>query len=662
MSRGSRLVYLTLLSVSLLFAWFSIHQLRATPSNSWSRLWLVGIAMLGLAWMITKAPQFLGVIDANSPQNRFARYLSPLIRGIEKQPALYGAVLAGSCAIFFAPYPAWQPWPVLVVWMVGIGMLLADSVSLDRRNVDSGFILRGLAWARAARWELLGVLVLTVVALLLRSVALNAIPHNVHGDEGEMGLVARSVVQGQLRNPFATAFLTHSTLWFFIQALSLRIFGDSISGLRMLSALLGTLAVPALYIFVRPLYGRAVAIMATALLAVYHFHLHYSRIGLNNIADPTMMILTLAAFFYGYDKRSWLGFALAGVFMGLAQYFYFSARLIPIVVLALLGYLLLKDRRQLLELRGQIGLMTVGFILSGGPLFRYYLMHPDTFAGRVMEHGLLQNANFVKLQVNGQSLFAALTNHAYNTFGYFIALDEHSPFYDAGIPLLDHGMDVLFILSLVLLLLNWQKIEYMVLLLWVGGTALFGGFLLWDYPQSPRYLIAAPALCVLMALALAKIGSLLSQVVALPEWLSRGIIAVVVLGLMFWNVYFYFGLYTPRNTYASAQAVTEIANYLRPQAGDRYVYMFTSPYFYLQHGTIKFVGKNPRGTDIVDPITSIAAIPDPPSGLRPLFIFVPDRLSELEIVKQRYPNGQLQEYRIQPGNDRTIMYIYEPRK
>jgi hypothetical protein len=659
MSRVIRLVYLTLLSVSLLFAWFSIHQIRATTSNSWSRLWLVGIAMLVLAWVITKAPQFLMTMDVNSPQNRFAKYLSPLIKN---QPGLYGAVLAGSCAIVLAPYPALQPWPLLLVWMAGIAMLLVGAASHEMKSVANGFATRGLARAREAQWELLGVLVLTILALALRSVALDAIPHNVHGDEGEMGMVARSVLQGQLRDPFATAFLTHSTLWFFIQALSLRIFGDSISGLRMLSALLGTLAVPALYIFARPLYGRTVAIIATALLAVYHFHLHYSRIGLNNIADPAMMILTLAAFFYGYNKHSRLGFALAGVFMGLAQYFYFSARLIPIVVLALLGYLLLKDRRQLLERRGQIGLMVVGFILSAGPLFRYYLTHPDTFAGRVMEHGLFQNGNFANLQVNGQSLFVALLNHAYDTFGYFIALDEHSPFYDAGIPLLDHGMDVLFILSLVLLLLNWQKIEYMVLLLCVGGTALFGGFLLWDYPQSTRYVIAAPALCVLMALALAKIGSLLSQIAALPRWLSNGIIAVVVLGLMFWNVYFYFGLYTPRNTYASAQAVTEIANYLRPQAGDRYVYMFTSPYFYLKHGTIRFVGKDPEGTDIVDPITSITAIPDPPSGLRPLFIFVPDRLSELEIVKQRYPDGQLQEYRIQPGNDRTILYIYEPRK
>jgi hypothetical protein len=222
-------------------------------------------------------------------------------------------------------------------------------------------------------------------------------------------------------------------------------------------------------------------------------------------------------------------------------------------------------------------------------------------------------------------------------------------------------MDLLFILGLVLVLLNWNKIEFIALLLWVGGTALFGGFLLWDYPQSPRYIIAAPAVCLLMSLALVQIGSLLSQIVRMPQWLSTSAIAVTVLAIMVWNVYFYFSPYTQRNSYAGTQAVTEIAHYLHPQADDRYVYTFTSPYFYLKHGTIKFVGKDPEGIDIVDPLTSITALPDPPVGLIPLFIFVPDRLSELEIVKQRYPDGQLREYGIQPSNDQMTVYIYEPR-
>jgi hypothetical protein len=137
-------------------------------------------------------------------------------------------------------------------------------------------------------------------------------------------------------------------------------------------------------------------------------------------------------------------------------------------------------------------------------------------------------------------------------------------------------------------------------------------------------------------------------------------ITVAVLGIMAWNIYFYFDIYTPRNNYAQTYAVTEIADYLQPQAGQRYVYMFTHPYFYLHHGTIEFVGEQPDSMDVNDHLTSGTDLPDPPTGLRPPFIFIPQRLDELVFVKQRYPNGQLQEYRIQPSGDRTIMYIYEP--
>jgi hypothetical protein len=163
-----------------------------------------------------------------------------------------------------------------------------------------------------------------------------------------------------------------------------------------------------------------------------------------------------------------------------------------------------------------------------------------------------------------------------------------------------------------------------------------------------------------MSLALVQLGSLLSQTVGLPRSLSVGAITVAVLAIMTWNVYFYFGRYTQRNSYGGTHAVTEIAYYLRPQAGERYVYMFTHPYFYLNHGTIRFGGRNPAGIDINDPLASIAALPPPAPGLRPLFIFVPERIHELEVVRQQYPDGQLKEYRIQPSNDRTIMYIYEP--
>lgn len=659
MSRSVRLSYLLILSTSLLLAWFGVKKTIDDSPGNVSGILIVVVALLIFTWIVTSAPQ-LATSAENQPPSKLARHLEPLIQALLEHPLIYSAVLAGCCAVAVAPYPSFQPWPVLGLWLASIALFLTDVVHLQLAHPTGAIVSRFWAWLRVRRWELLAVLALTVLAFLVRGIAVDAIPHNVHGDEGEMGLAARAVISAKLSDPFATGWLSHPTLWFFLQAAALRLFGDNIGGLRMLSAILGTLAVPALYVFARMLYGRTIAIIATALLAAYHFHVHYSRIGLNNIVDPLFMILTLTAFFYGYRRRSSVGFGLAGIIMGVGQYFYFGERFIPVFVVVLLIYLALTNRRQVYELRRPLGLMLLGFLLAAGPLIRYFITHPDTFSARLVEHGLLQNNNLTKLQTNGQSLLGALADHAYRSFALFVVLPEHSPFYDAAIPLLDSGMAALFLLGVVLILLKWRTFEMMALLLWVVGTAIFGGFLLLDVPQSARYVIATPALCVVVAFAIAEIGALLRELVILPQRVCVGAITAMVLAVMAWNIYFYFEMYTPRNEYAYSQAVTEMAYYISPQARQRYIYGFTMPIYSIHYSTIAFVADQPNGIDVNDHLSSITTLPNSPPGLRPLFIFIPERLDELNIVKQRYPNGQLQEYRIQPAGDRTLMYIYEP--
>jgi len=213
----------------------------------------------------------------------------------------------------------------------------------------------------------------------------------------------------------------------------------------------------------------------------------------------------------------------------------------------------------------------------------------------------------------------------------------------------------------VLIVLNRRKIEWVALLFWIIGTAILGGFFLFDTPQSARYIIAAPVLCIVAAMAIAKFGSLLRRILGMPQRWGTAFIAIVTAAIMLGNLYFYFEIYTPRNAFARTDAVTEIAHYLASQTGQSYVYMFTAPFYYLDYGTIKFVGNQPNGTDVLDHLRSASALAKLPNGLRPLFVFIPDRLSELEIVKQLYPDGQLNGYRKQPENNQTLFYIYEPR-
>jgi 4-amino-4-deoxy-L-arabinose transferase-like glycosyltransferase len=171
----------------------------------------------------------------------------------------------------------------------------------------------------------------------------------------------------------------------------------------MLSALIGAATVPALYVFARLSYGRATAIAAAALLAVYHLHVHYSRIGLNNVVDPLPALVAFTALLYGVRRASWLGFAGAGAALGLAMYFYMGARLAPLVVAVVLAHLLVVDRRRFRELAPRIALVPVGFVLVAGPLLRWFRDHPDALDARLKLVGLFQSGAFDDRRAAGES-------------------------------------------------------------------------------------------------------------------------------------------------------------------------------------------------------------------------------------------------------------------
>src|SRR5689334_14099989 len=126
---------------------------------------------------------------------------------------LIGAsVVVGGAAHWVAGNPAWLPWPALIAWAAAIGLLLAGAWLLGPQRPAFA-----LARLRGARWELSAVAGITLLALLLRTAALDSIPYNFGGDEGEMGSMARMVLSGELRDPFATGWMSHPMLWFFAQ-------------------------------------------------------------------------------------------------------------------------------------------------------------------------------------------------------------------------------------------------------------------------------------------------------------------------------------------------------------------------------------------------------------------------------------------------------------
>lgn len=256
----------------------------------------LGLAALGtlLAVRIRQPPR---------PEDDADR-LMRLLTSVWKQPwtlVLALAVVAGGVAGMLSRE---NPYSVAsgVIWLASLG-LVELATWLHDRNVSRIATPHDTAtpWLRID-WAL--ALALFFVALALRLYRLGDTLPAMHGDEGEMGMLALLALHGPASgvsaNPlpfFSTAFLDHPTLFHYLQAGALWLFGENLSGLRTLSALFGALCAPWAYALGRLGWGRAAGLAAGWLITVSHLHIHYSRIALNNI-ETTWLAMVMLLFFF----------------------------------------------------------------------------------------------------------------------------------------------------------------------------------------------------------------------------------------------------------------------------------------------------------------------------------------------------------------------------
>jgi 4-amino-4-deoxy-L-arabinose transferase-like glycosyltransferase len=344
----------------------------------------------------------------------------------------------------------------------------------------------------------------------------------------------------------------------YMQAGSVAIFGANLVGMRAVSAAFGVLTVAATYLVARTLFDRKTALLAAFLLAVFPPHIHFSRLGLNNIADPLFGTLALAFLTRGFKTGRSINFALGGVMVGLTQYFYEGGRLLfPALGLAwaVIGALAWRPQAdsQNWHRRGESatrpyrksslkGLLITALaaILIGAPVYYTLSSWDIPFTMRLRNQGLninywtdllLSSADEGRLALYWRSQLSPPLQH-------FITLPDDSHFYYGG----DTALILPFMLpffGLGLVMAFRLPAAGSLLALWLLFTAL-GNSLISDNAWSARFVVSFPALAILMAVGMKSVLDALTRIVlwrrleryALPLFLS-------VLGIA--QIIYYFG-------------------------------------------------------------------------------------------------------------------------
>lgn len=585
-------------------------------------------------------------------------------RGSWQQVMLIGSVILIGILLYLLQLEPALPsynW-TLLLWL-GATALYVAAIAPPHKPAEQRWNVR--TWWQQHNQTIVAIGAILIVAVGLRLFQLESIPPTLGGDEAEQGLEAIDVLNGDITNPFSTGWLGVPTMSFYFNALTIGPLGNTIFALRLPWVFVGAATVLTTFLLVRRLRGETLALLTAALLATYHYHIHYSRLGSNQIADALFVSAALLFFYRGYDTRQPVDWALSGIIVGFAQYFYAGGRFTAVIIIALIAYFTLRDRQHFWREHYRGVLVLLGaMVLVSGPMIQYAFRFPDDYNARLSMVGIFQSGWLATEQeVLGQSAWEILVVQFQRAALAFTAYPDKTFWYGSSKPLFHFADGALFLLGIGFASISFFNRRLIPMVFWWWGGMVMGGFLTENPPSTQRLVTMSVPAVFFVALALEQIGLIVQRSWNRPA-IHRFITpalggAVLILSLL--SIRWYFVEYTPQRIYGGINSVvaTSIAEYARDDLDENWhMYFFGPPRMYIGFGTIPYLAPDVAGEDILEPMTEPLNPSTIQTNKNAAFIFLPERMEELERVRTTFPNGELEPIPSPIDSNETLYTVY----
>ena len=624
-------------------------------------LWLVAVLLLATALVRVRSRERGTSVSASRVVQRW-------VMAMQAHPVRTVMALGGCWLSLSAGWLARQRPPDLsfagpsVTWAMGVIIFLAaflpesSTPAATWRLVKDGKPGR---WLKEHRAEVLGLTLLVLAALIARVYNLEHIPANLGGDEGTQGAEALELLGPPLGNPFSTGWFSVPTMSFLAYGLAMRVFGATVGGLRTLSALIGTATVVTTFLLGQELWGSRVAWLSAIALGSAHYHIHFSRLGSNQIGDALIVTLTLYLLTRGLRTKRPMTFALAGAVTGLGWYGYFGARLVCVIVAGYLALQMLVRHRFWARHGRLLIILAAAAVVVAAPLLLHYLAHPEDVVSRPNQVSIFASGWLAReREITGRSSASLLLEQFWKSISAFNYTLDPTFWYRSPIPLLDLISGVFFVVGLIWATAHCRWPASTLLLIWFWLAILTGWVMTENPPSSQRMLIVTPALALFVGLGIDWTLRRVKRLAAGPDWMRRAVSTALLTAIAGLNLSYYFLVYTPSRVYGNptAEMTTALARRLDTLGGSYPVYFHGAPFVYWDFGTLRFMASDVAGTDVPPPGEGPQPEVDLARGAR--FVFHPDRLDEMETIRQRYPGGV--EDHVHSSADGELLYaMYE---
>jgi 4-amino-4-deoxy-L-arabinose transferase-like glycosyltransferase len=237
------------------------------------------------------------------------------------------------------------------------------------------------------------VVAISVAAVAVRFAALSAQPGGLYPDEGAEALDAHRLLHSAGFHPvFFKDDGGREALYAYVVAGAFRMFGESPTVLRGVSATIGVLAVLALYPALRR-FGRGVALAGMAWAAGALWLICISRDGMRNILVPLFAALVIWALLRWADRPHRSGALIAGAITGAGLWTYQPLKLTPVLLALWLLWMQRRDIGRYRAMMSDLGWFAAAYALAAAPMLVTAVVDPRDYFGRAAGVSPLNPAN-----------------------------------------------------------------------------------------------------------------------------------------------------------------------------------------------------------------------------------------------------------------------------
>ena len=346
--------------------------------------------------------------------------------------------------------------------------------------------------------------VLTVVALALRTWRLHEVPLGLHFDEAGNGLLIQDHIFRGETPVFFSAYAGREALFMYTQAPFLALLGATTVALRLPSALWSSALVVVVYLLGARFWGWRQGLMAAVAVACGGWLVHVGRIGFRANTLPVLSGLAILFLYVALTmedtRRARRYWALSGAFFGLTLYTYLAVRVLPLLGPLLLVYLLLLHRPLLRRSGVGILLFVLALAVVATPFVVHMVRVPSDFFARIGQIG-----------VQGERGGQGLVGQTWATLKMFGQSGARDGFFNLPFRPVFPGIAVVpFYLGAAIAAWRWRDLPGVLVVMWLA-TMLLPTILAADAPHWLRAIGAAPATYLLWGLGAGSAW----------EWLGR---------------------------------------------------------------------------------------------------------------------------------------------